>query len=193
MALTTVNKLKTVWINDQSSANDSRLASLITQSESIINNICKQPVTGQAVAYDFVGDGNRVHLLHYTVPVVMNSIQERDNPYDAWSTITGPVVFNTGGVTSLYKDDGFVKVLYRANLTVGYDGTTNAVPADLEEIASEIVVELFKMTDFGGRENRFGVQSIAVNQGGMTQTTVYRDLMARFKSRLRPYTTLGYR
>jgi hypothetical protein len=181
MALTTVNKLKTVWINDQSSANDSRLASLITQSESIINNICKQPVTGQAVAYDFVGDGNRVHLLHYTVPVVMNSIQERDNPYDAWSTITGPVVFNTGGVTSLYKDDGFVKVFYRANLTVGYDGTTNAV------------VELFKMTDFGGRENRFGVQSIAVNQGGMTQTTVYRDLMARFKSRLRPYTTLGYR
>ena len=56
---------------------------------------------------------------------------------------------------------------------------------------SEIVVELFNMSDFGGRENRFGVQSIAVNQGGMTQTTVYRDLMARFKSRLRPYTTMG--
>jgi len=191
MALTTVNKLKTIWINDQSSANDARLGALITQAEGIVNSICRQPVTGKAVAYDFVGDQNRVHMLHYTVPVVLNSIQERDNPYDSWTAVTGPVVFATGGVQSLYKDDGFVKVFYRANLTVGYDGTTHAVPADLEEIASEIVVELFKMSDFGGRENRFGVQSIAVNQGGMTQTTVYRDLMMRFKSRLRPYTTLG--
>lgn len=191
MALTTVTKLKTVWINDQTNANDSRLAALITQAEGIINGICRQPVTGKTVAHDFVGDSNRVHMLHYTVPVVLNSLQGRDNPYDAWETVTGPVLFTSGGVTSIYKDDSFTQVLYRANLTVGYDGTTNAVPADLEEICSEIVVELFKFTDFGGRENRFGVQSIAVNQGGQTQTTVYRDLTNRFKSRLRPYTTMG--
>jgi hypothetical protein len=191
MALTTVNRLKTVWLNDQSSANDTRLAALITQAESIINNICRQPVTGQSVAYDFVGSQNRTHILHYTVPVVLASIQSRNNPYDSWTTITGPVVFSTGGVKSLYKDDSFTDVFYRANLTVGYDGTTHVVPAALEEICCEMVVDLLKMTDFGGRENRFGVSSIAVNQGGMTQTTVYKDLTTRFRQRLLPYTTMG--
>jgi hypothetical protein len=143
------------------------------------------------VAYDFVGTQNRTHILHYTVPVVLASIQSRNNPYDSWTTITGPVVFSSSGVKSLYKDDGFTDVFYRANLTVGYDGTTHQVPAALEEICCEMVVDLLKMTDFGGRENRFGVSSIAVNQGGMTQTTVYKDMMTRFRQRLLPYTTMG--
>lgn len=189
MALTTVNKLKTLWLNDQSTVNDTRYKLLIAQAEEIINSICKQPINGKVVAYDFMPEqrGNRVHLLHYSVPVVMSSLQYRDLPTDSWTTATGATLFTNGGVTSIYYNEGFTANLWRANLTVGYDGTTNAVPADLEEVCSEMVLELFKFTDFGGRENRFGLQQIANNEGGMNQTTIFRDLTTRFRSKLMPY------
>ena len=188
MALTTVNKIKTQWINDQSTVNDTRYKLLIGQAEAVINSICKQPVNGTAVAHDFIPErGNRVHLLHYTVPVQLVSLQYRDLPTDAWTTASGAVVFTSGGVTSIYYDEGFNAAMWRANLTVGYDGTVNAVPADLEEICCEMVVDLFKFSDFGGRENRFGIQQIATNEGGMTQTTIFRDMTARFRQRLAPY------
>lgn len=189
MALTTVNKLKTVWINDQSTVNDTRYAMLISQAEALINSICKQPVTGVAVAHDFMPEvkGNAVHMLHYSVPAVLMSLQYRNLPTDSWTTAVGATAFTNGGVTSIYYGEGFTENFYRANLTVGYDGTTHPVPADLENVCCEMVVDLFKITDFGGRENRFGLQQIANNEGGMTQTTTFRDLTNRFRGKLSKY------
>lgn len=189
MALTTVNKLKTVWLNDQSTVNDTRYAVLISQAEAIINSICKQPVNGTAVAHDFMPEvkGNSVHLLHYSVPVVLNSLQYRELPTDSWTTASGATAFTTGGVTSIYFGDTFTANFYRANLTVGYDGTTHTVPRDLESVCCEMVVDLFKMTDFGGRENRFGLTQIANNEGGTTQTTVFKDMTSRFRRKLLPW------
>ena len=187
MALTTANKLKTTYINIPDSTQDTRLTTLITQATSIIKGICKQPVDGEAVAFDFAGTRERTYLLPYTVPVVLTSVQYRGTPDEAWTTVTGVIAYKTDGVWSLYYEGNFGTGLWRANMTIGYDGTTNAVPADLESVCSEMVVELWKYTDFAGRENRFGLASVAQSQGGQTQTTTYRDLSARFRQRLAPY------
>ncbi|HBB26309.1 MAG TPA: hypothetical protein DCZ59_08600 [Bacteroidetes bacterium] len=187
MPLTTTNKLKTTYINIPDSSQDARLTSLIGQATAIIKGICKQPVDGEAVGFEFAGTLERTYLLPYTVPVVLTSLQYRATPDVAWTTVTGGFVYKADGVWSLYYEGGLTTGLWKANMTIGYDGTTNAVPADLESVCSEMVVELWKNTDFAGRENRFGLASVAQSQGGQTQTTTYRDLSIRFRQRLAPY------
>lgn len=187
MALTTTNKIKTGWINIPDASQDARITGLIGQATAIINGICKQPVSGESVGFEFTGNLERVYLLPYTVPVVLTSLQYRATPDVAWTTVTGGFVYKADGVWHVYLETSFTTGLWKANMTIGYDGTTNAVPADLESVCSEMVVELWKNTDFAGRENRFGLQSVAQSQGGQTQTTTYRDLSNRFRSRLAPY------
>lgn len=187
MALTTTNKIKTTYINIPDASQDARISTLITQATAIIKGICKQPVDGEAVMFDFAGTRERTYLLPYTVPVVLTSLQHRSTPDEAWTTVTGGFIYKADGVWSLYYEPNFTTGLWRANMVIGYDGTTHAVPADLESVCSEMVVELWKNTDFAGRENRFGLASVAQSQGGQTQTTTYRDLSTRFRQRLAPY------
>lgn len=187
MALTTVNKLKTQWVNIPDASQDGRLSALIVQAGAIIKGICKQPVDSEAVGFEFTGTRERSYVLPYTVPVVLTSVQYRASPTEAWQTVTGAIVYKADGVYHLYYEGTFDAGLWKANLTVGYDGTTYPVPADVETVCSEIVVELWKNTDFAGRENRFGLASVAQSQGGQTQTTTYRDLNTRFRQRLAPY------
>lgn len=187
MALTTTNKIKTQWINIPDSSQDGRIGALITQATAIIKGICKQPIDSETVAFEFFGTRERSYVLPYTVPVVLTSLQYRGNPTDAWETVSGAIVYKADGVWHLYYEGNLDAGLWKANMTVGYDGTTYAVPADLETVCSEMVVELWKNTDFAGRENRFGLASVAQSQGGQTQTTAYRDMTSRFRSRLAPY------
>jgi hypothetical protein len=187
MALTTVNKIKTQWINIPDSTQDARITGLISQSSAIIKGICKQPIDAETVAFEFYGTRERSYVLPYTVPVVLTSLHYRALPTDAWTAVTGAIVYKADGVWHVYYEGTLEPGLWKATMTVGYDGTTNAVPADLESVCSEMVVELWKNTDFAGRENRFGLASVAQSQGGQTQTTAYRDLSSRFRSRLSPY------
>ena len=121
---------------------------MIAQATSIIKGICKQPVDGEAISFEFAGTRERTYLLPYTVPLVLSSVQYRGTPDEAWTTVTGVIAYKTDGVWSLYYEGNFGIGLWRANLAVGYDGTTHAVPGDLESVCSEMVVELWKNTDF---------------------------------------------
>lgn len=188
MALTTATKLKASWLNITTTDHDTKLGVLIAQAEAIIKGICKQPIASETVAHDFSGNNLQTYLLPYTVPVVLTSLQYKENPDDAaWTTATGAIVVKADGVWQVYYENGLTYSLWRANMTVGYDGTTYTIPKDIENIAEEMTVELFKATDYAGRENRFGVGTLSTTEGGVTQTTQYKSLDQRFRLRLRPY------
>jgi len=189
MALTTAAKIRASWINIGDSTQDARLGVLIAQAESIIDGICKQPIAAASVTYDFSTDGDRTFVLPYTVPVVLTSLQYKANPSDAaWTTVTGAIVTKVDGVWQVYYESGLTRgYLWRMNATVGYDGATHLVPKDVENVCEEMVVELFKFTDFSGRENRFGLQSVASAEGGVTSTIIYRQLTDRFRAKLSRY------
>jgi hypothetical protein len=128
----------------------------------------------------------QTYILPYTVPVTLTSLQYKEHVDDAtWTTATGAIVVKADGVYQVYYAEGLNYVLWRANVTVGY--TDANTPADIKSVCSEMVVELFKNTDYSGRENRIGLQSVASSEGGTTVTTVYRDLTNRFRARLAPY------
>lgn len=186
MALVTVQEIKTSYLNVGDSSSDTRILTLIGQAGSIIKGICKQPIEQETIALDFVGNKTQTHLLPYTIPVTLTSLQYKENVDDAaWTTATGAIVVKADGVYQVYYDEGLNYVLWRANLTVGYTDAT--APADLKSVCSEMVVELFKNTDYSGRENRLGLQSVASSEGGTTTTTIYKDLTSRFRQRLAPY------
>lgn len=188
MALQTVTEIKTVWLNIGDNSQDTRLLSLIGSVSRIVKGICKQPIDAEILQIDFVGTGKQTYLLPYTVPVQLVSLQYKTEPTAAnWQTATGAIILKIDGVWHLYYEPGLDAVLWRVNATVGYDDINHAVPSDVKEVAAEMVIELFKMTDYGGRESRFGVNSIANAEGGTTQTTQYRDMTGRFRQRLAPY------
>jgi hypothetical protein len=186
MALVTVSEIKTSYLNIGDSTQDTRILWFILQAGLIIKGICKQPIETETVALDFVGNRMQTYLLPYTVPVTLTSLQYKEHVDDAtWTTATGAIVVKADGVYQVYYAEGLNYVLWRANLTVGY--TDANTPADIKSVCSEMVVELFKNTDYSGRENRIGLQSVASSEGGTTVTTVYRDLTNRFRARLAPY------
>lgn len=189
MALTTAAKIRATWLNISDNSQDARLGVLIAQAEAIMKSICKQPLASEAVAYEFTGDGLQTRILPYTVPVSLSSLQYKASPTDAaWTTATGAIVVKTEGINQIYLENGLTAgYLWRMNATVGYDGATFAVPRDLEATCEEITIELFKSTDFSGRENRFGIDTLSTTEGGMVQTTKYRDLMDSFRGKLSPY------
>jgi hypothetical protein len=97
-------------------------------------------------------------------------------------------VTKVDGVYQVYYETGLTTgYLWRVNATVGFDGTTHVVPKDVENVCEEMVVELFKFTDFAGRENRLGLRSVASTEGGVMTTTIYKDLTDRFRSKLSRY------
>jgi hypothetical protein len=189
MALTTAAKIRGSWLSISDTTQDARLGVLIAQAESIIDGICRQPIAAASVTYDFTSTGERVYVLPYTVPVVMSSLQYKTDPSDAnWTTVTGAIVTKVDGVWQIYLEGGLTRTyLWRMNATVGYDGVTHTIPKDVENVCEEMTVELFKMTDFSGRDNRLGLRSVASTEGGVMTTTIYRDLNDRFRAKLSRY------
>ena len=186
MALLTVTELKSQWLNIGDSSQDTRLAALINQAGAIIDGICKQPIVQQSGQYDFTGSVYKVQVLPYTITTALTSLQYKEEITDAaWTTASGAILVKADGVYQVYYDDGLTHPVWRANVTVGYTDAT--CPYDVKSVCGEMVLELFKNTDFSGRENRLGLQSVASAEGGTTTTTIYKDLTTRFRSRLAPY------
>lgn len=183
MALTTALQIRTNYLNITDSSQDTLLTSLIAQAQSIMESMCDQPLAQASQDVYFVGTGTHSKLLDYTVPVALTTLYYREEPDDSWTTVTGAVVYESDNLTRLYLSTGFIEPFYKATISVGYSSTPN----DLVSICSEMVVEMMASTDFGLGQNRFGVASLATSEGGVTQTTVYRDLQARFRERLRGY------
>lgn len=186
MALLTVTELKANWLNIGDSSQDTRLQALINQAGAMIDGICKQPIVQATGPYDFIGSHHQTQLLPYTVTTTLSSLQYKEDVLDAaWTTATGAIIVKADGVYQVYYEDGLTYPVWRANVTVGYTDAT--CPYDIKSVCGEMVLELFKNTDFSGRENRLGLQSVASAEGGTTTTTIYKDLTTRFRSRLAPY------
>lgn len=191
MALLTVTELKANWLNIGDSSQDTRLAALINQAGAIIDGICKQPIVQDSSVFEFVGTHEQVQILPYTVTTTLTSLQYKEEPDDAaWQTASAGIIVRTEGVYQVYLKDGLTYPLWRVNTTVGFTDAT--CPYDIKSVCGEMVLELFKNTDFSGRENRFGLQSVASAEGGTTTTTIYKDMTARFKQRLSPYRVWGF-
>ena len=119
------------------------------------------------------------------VPVSLTTLAYRDEQDDSYTTITGAVVYVADGLTSIYAPNAFANRWYKATCAVGY--TSSDAPASLVHVISEMVHEMYKATDFGGKDNRFGVASIATSEGGTTMTTALLDMRPRFALRLSPW------
>lgn len=188
MALTTASAIRTNYIGADSSY-DAVLTVLIAQATALMEKHCGQPLDQQTVTREVWGNGSQFVLLPYTVPVTLSTLEYKAQ-YDsaAWSTVTGAVIIKDRGTAQMYLQTGFVYPLYKATLSVGY----STVPADLVNVCSEMVVELFKASDNSRDPNRFGLSSIAGSEAGQSATTVFRDLANRYKDKLKPYKVRHY-
>jgi len=185
MAITTALALRTNYLNIPDGSQDAILTALISQAQSMMKSICMQPLEQTAIEETFTGTGTMYKSLSYTVPVTLSTLSYRLLPSDLWSSVAGGVIYTSDNLTRLYYGDGLTARFWKADLSVGW--SSGSMPADLINICSEITLELFAATDFGGGENRMGLQQLSETAGGVVQTTVYRDLMTRYRRKLAPY------
>ena len=185
MAITTALALRTNYLNIPDGSQDAILTALIGQAQSMMKSICMQPLEQTAIEETFTGTGTMYKSLSYTVPVTLSTLSYRLLPSDSWSSVAGGVIYTSDNLTRLYYGDGLTARFWKADLSVGW--SSGSMPADLINICSEITLELFAATDFGGGENRMGLQQLSETTGGVVQTTVYRDLMTRYRRKLAPY------
>ena len=184
MALTTAEAIRASWLIVDSTTHDTRLGVLIAQATEIMESICKQPLDVTSVERITAGNGGTLWMVPYTSPVTLTTLKYKNELDDAaWTAVTGAVVVKIDGVQYVYLGGGFTQPWYQFTLSVGY----SPVPDDLANVCSEMVVELFKMTDYNRGESRFGLNQIGGGEGGITQTTQYRDLTERFARKLSPY------
>lgn len=185
MPITTPAALRANYLNIPDSSQDTILTALIAQSQKMMESITMQPLEQASLTEYFDGTGSMYWTIPYTVPTTISGLAYRVLPSDNWTTVSGAVVYTSDKLQRLYYGDGLTAKFWRANLSVGW--SSGSMPADLINICSEMTLELFAATDYGGGQNRFGLASLAEAQGGITSTTVYRDMMSRYHAKLRPY------
>jgi len=193
--LTTVAALKANYLNIAVTETglDAMIAVWLTNVQEIASKICGQPLVSIAVVHDWENvDGGVSYFLPYIKnAVTITSLQYRQLPSDSFTTQASPVVYKSQGLQRIYNPDNYTYTFYRANITVGFTDTT--APSDLVHIISEMVTDVMKQTPFAGGDNRFGVSSLAVSEGGTTRTTVYKDLLPRWTKLLAPWKVHSWR
>ncbi|MBE3140883.1 MAG: hypothetical protein IMZ53_09900 [Thermoplasmata archaeon] len=73
------------------------------------------------------------------------------------------------------------------NIKASYYAGYSTVPADLQLVCLEKVVEFFKNSNRHGGGSRFGQQSVAIAIGGGSQSTTYKDMTKRHNDLMLPF------
>lgn len=199
MALTTIAEIKSTWLAVDGNEHDVRLAALLAQAVSRMNAIANQPLDGTLYNYPLLARSGPATIhrgqwleLPFTVPVQYVSAVAKQNYDDtAYAAVTGITAYNDGAMTQLYRAEGFGNYLSLIiTLTIGYDGTMYPVPADLSNIACEIVANEFRLTDYAGGASRIGLAAVVQQEAGTSSTMRLKDMDDVWRARLRPYTRI---
>lgn len=193
MALTTIARIKADYLNIGAgdTTYDTQITNWLAAAESIAKDICGQPLAQETVTHEWTTRGGTTYVLPYVkVPVTLTSLHYRDEQDDSYTSITGAVVYKADGMHSIFAPNAFANRWYKATCAVGYISTD--APASLVNVISEMVHEMYKSTDYGGKDNRFGISSVATTEGGTTSTTVLADMSKKFRTRLMPWKVRGW-
>ena len=188
MALISRTVFKSDWINiGTTTTYDAMIDRFIDSVEAEIAGICMQPIDLTTVFREFTGDGKNTHVLPYSVPVSITTLSTREEPTDAWTTVTGAAIFSPNGITKIYHEDGFSEPYYGVTLTVGY----TTAPEDVQTCAYELCKELWLETPLAAQVERFGVSSITEAEAGVSIAKAIIRARTWVEQRLHPYKVFG--
>lgn len=136
--------------------------------------------------------GNDSTVYNFTIPFVnsINSLSYKTSPLDSsYVTITNTqyTLLNINSVYKVYYESGFtLDLLYKANVTIGYDTTT--IPYEIWQILREMAAIIFKEGNFlDSKSARLGIATLNENIMGVTSSTNFIDLRSRWKKDLQRY------
>lgn len=136
--------------------------------------------------------GNDSTVYNFTIPFVnsINSLSYKSSPLDnSYVTIanTQYTLLNINSVYKVYYESGFtLDLLYKANVTIGYDTTT--IPYEIWQVLREMAAIIFKEGNFSDSKSaRLGIATLNENIMGVTSSTNFIDLRNRWKKDLQRY------
>lgn len=191
MAYLTTAILKSDWLK-LTAGTDATLDPILTRhlatAEAEVKAICNQPIEAETVTRYFIGEGQGELKLYYTVPVTVTTLKYRDTPTDSWTTVSSAdyvVRTRQYGKTLWIESEFYNGREYELVASVGY--ATADVPRDVQTCAYELAKELYLMTPYAGKADRFGVSGTTEGQGGTSFSQAFKAMRAEVEQKLTPY------
>lgn len=179
--------LKVSYLNYSGTEHDVKLQAYIDAASSECEAMCDQPLLQRDITRYF--DSKQMLLgdtlaLYYTVPCTLVSVVGYEYYGATATTLTDVVLVQSGGVLSAYRENGFYDfVAVAITVAVGY--SLADMPAQLAQIAAEMAVISFRLTDYD--QQRLGIAQSARNEGGVIATTQYKSMYGEWRARLRKW------
>jgi hypothetical protein len=172
-------------ISGTDAARDVILTTYIAYATSLIEKWCQTPIKAVAKDFYFNGLDSEYKYLPFIQVNTLTSTSYRDDPSEAWTTLTCYVTI-INGVYKLYNPDFFTKNEYKAVLNVGF----STIPDDIKLICTEIVATIWTQSNKGDDGlGRLGIQTHnTTGLNGLVQNTTFKDLTMEWKNNLRKYT-----
>ncbi len=167
---------------------DTILDHLVSVASETIETYCNQPVVQDLVTMNFKGNAKAVKFMDYFPVQSINAIQYQTDIGEDWTAVDSSdyELYEDCGAAYVYYPTGFSSAYrYKIGINTGY----SSAPYDIQQIATEMVADLFKKSDVNG-DGRLGVDSITNNQINVVQTTKYIDLNKSWQDRLSKYRRL---
>lgn len=168
---------------------DAFLTNLIGDVSKKIRNICNQPIEqiGLFEKDIIVDEDNRTMVFRYTVPTYVLAVTYTLPFSSVDIPVTNYEEFYEGHILKVkFYDSINPDNTYKVSLAVGY--TPADIPDEIIATAIEMVAMKFKESVVG--ENILGKQTVGSSQSGLSNTTSYKDMEAKWKKDLSKFRVL---
>lgn len=179
--------LKASYLNYAGTEHDGKLQAYIDAATRTCEDICDQPLLERQITRSFdchsLPVGNELPL-YYTTPCTLVSVVGYEYHGAPAQALTDVVLAYSGTILVAYRDAGYDDFT-TVTITVSVGYALANIPSQLAQVAAEMAVLSFRMTDYD--QQRLGVAQSARNEGGVVATTQYKSMYDDWRRRLRAW------
>lgn len=166
--------------------NDTLYDSFIHEATVFINNYLRYNVESGSRTIEFMIsdtlDSGSSYIINDKNVTAITTLKGKSNVLDSWVTVSSDnyTYYTTNHLTYLHNNAGFSKI-NQLVYTAGYTTIPDAIKAVCIEYC------FMKIRESGIGKNILGISQVAENHNGISQTTQFKDLTAKWYGMLQPY------
>lgn len=166
--------------------NDTLYHSFIDEANVFINNYLRYNVESGSRTIEFMIsdtlDSGSSYIINDKNITAITTLKGKSNVLDSWVTVSSDnyTYFTNNHLTYLHNNAGFSKI-NQLVYTAGY----TTIPDTIKAVCIEYC--FMKIRESGIGKNILGISQIAENHNGISQTTQFKDLTAKWYGMLQPY------
>lgn len=170
---------------------DTQIESVINTSTEVIERLCNQVILKKETVIEQYSYDSMILMKNYNVPIDFESIEvlRKDKISDNYANDDDFIIQKIRSSSYIANPDSdyrqtFVKITWEQGFELA------DVPESIKNVSRSICFVLWQNSKNAVDSRRLGVNSVSVNQGGITTTQTFQDLEKKWKQELSNYRLL---